>query len=316
MSRRRAAQLGAGLLLVLLLGTGLRLALRSDDRAAPLDVQTVSAPKVGAPAAAAPVPAAPALPQTVVTDSGIPVHLIKRARIGVPEGPLGASYARLLPAAQAGEPKAQYQLGLVLYECRDVPGDERALNREIESVHQTHRRGGWDIDSPKDEDASLRRRYKECEGVPGAERGKYRDWLRKSADAGLLDAELDLPLKLPQAEYCQYISQCSPQQRAQQEALSKEAVDYLGRAREAGSANALWTFGAWYAEGEVLPKNDIEAYAHFRALDQIETAAGRSPRFGQMLADLKGRLRTIDQTQAEDRARQLLSNPNCCVVMP
>lgn len=314
MRRRRIVGVVVAILIALL---GLRYALRSDDRR-PLADPPVAVPGLSSPVSADASPASGVAPkpETVVSESGVPIHVLKRARLGLPGGPLGAAYARLLPAAQAGEPTAQYQLGLVLYECRDVAGDEKALGRDIEAMYQTRRRGGWDVDSPKDEEATLRRRFAECAGVPGPERGKYREWLRKSADAGLLDAQLDLPLKLPQAEYCQYLSQCTPQQRAQQEALSKEAVDYLGRAREAGSASALWTFGAWYAEGEVLPKNDIEAYASFRALDQIQAAAGQPRRFERMLADLKSRLRPIDQAQAEDRAKALLSNPNCCVVTP
>lgn len=316
MTRSRLIVMALPIALLLLIG--LRYALKSDDVTPTLPAAPGAAVIVAADPAAASTVAGPAAPkvETVVSESGVPIRLVKRPRLGLPGGPLGAAYAKLLPAAQAGEPAAQYQLGLVLYECRDVPGDDKALGRDIETIYQTRRRGGWDVDSPKDEEATLRRRYAECAGVPADQRNGYRDWLRKSADAGLLDAQLDLPLKLPQAEYCQYLSQCSPQQRAQQEALSKEAVDYLGRARDAGSASALWTFGAWYAEGDVLPKNNIEAYASFRALDQIEAAAGRTQRFRQMLADLRGRLRPIDQVQAEDRAKALLANPNCCVVTP
>jgi TPR repeat protein len=315
---KRGRWIAAAVVVIAMIGIGLRMALKSDDVEPPLpgDAGTVAQAAASADttlaSAAAQVPKA----ETVVSESGVPIRIVRHPRLGLPSGSLGAAYAKLLPAAQAGEPPAQYQLGLVLYECRDVPGDEKALGREIETMYQTRRRGGWDIDSPKDEETTLRRRFSECAGVPGGERGKYRDWLRKSADAGLLDAELDLPLKLPQAEYCQYLSQCSPQQRAQQEALSKEAVDYLGRARDAGSASALWTFGAWYAEGEVLPKNDIEAYANFRALDQIEAASGQPRRFESMLSDLRGRLRPIDQAEAEDHAKALLSNPNCCVITP
>jgi hypothetical protein len=306
------------LVLIAVITIGLRFALKSDDVRPPLPGDSAPATVAVTPAdltATTPAAAAPK-PVVVVSESGVPIHVIRHMRLGLPGGSLGVAYARLLPAAQAGEPAAQYQLGLVLYECRDVPFDDKALGHDIEAVYQTRRRGGWDVDSPKDEEATLRRRFTECAGVPGAERGKYRDWLRKSADAGLLDAQLDLPLKLPQAEYCQYMSQCSPQQRAQQEALQKEAVDYLGRARDAGSASALWTFGAWYAEGEVLPKNDIEAYANFRALDQIQAASGEQRRFARMLSDLRGRLRPIDLAQADDRAKAILSNPNCCVLTP
>ena len=162
----------------------------------------------------------------------------------------------------------------------------------------------------------LRVRYAECDGVPAEQRTQYRDWMRQAADAGLMEAQLDLPLHLPPGDYCQFMSECSPQQRTKQEALDKEAVDYLGRARDGGSAMALWTFASWYAEGEVLPQNEIEAYASFSALDQVFEAADQPRRFDAMLQDMRGRLRPADLEQAEARSRELLSNPNCCVLEP
>jgi len=57
--------------------------------------------------------------------------------------PYAAAYARLIPAAQAGDANAQYGLGLLLYECRDIPADAPTLEREIDAVHQTHSRDGW-----------------------------------------------------------------------------------------------------------------------------------------------------------------------------
>jgi len=254
--------------------------------------------------------------QQVVSASGITFRLKRRPRLTVPAPPYGPAYALLEPAARAGDKAAQYKLGLLLYECRDVPGDAAALDQTIEHTYETRRRGGWDVDDPANEEQSLRRRYAECDGVPPEQRGKYRDWLKQAADSGLLEAELDLPLHLPQGDYCQYMSECSPEQRATQEALQQEAVDYLGRARDAGSATALWTFAAWYAEGDVLPQNNIEAYASFNALDQVFAAAGEQQRFDAMLADLSSHMRPADLAQAEARTQELLSNPNCCVLAP
>jgi hypothetical protein len=270
------------------------------------------------PAAGPAAPAAAAAPavQQVVSASGVSIRLQRRAALTVPAPPYGPAYSRLEPMARSGDKAAQYQLGLLLYECRDVPVDTATLEQTIENTYQTRRRGGWDVDNPANEEHSLRRRYEECAGVPQEQRGQYRDWLRHAADAGLIEAQLDLPRHLPPGEYCQFLSECSPQMRAKQEALDKEAVDYIGRARDAGSAAALWNFGAWYAEGEVLPQNTIEAYASFNALDQIYAAAGEPRRFDAMLADLRSRMRPADLEQAQARTRELLSNPNCCALTP
>lgn len=261
-------------------------------------------------------PAPPPAPRTVISRSGITLRLVERPKLEALQRPLASAYTALESGARAGDPVAQYQLGLLLYACRDVPADARALEHAVDMLHQTHRSGQWDVDNPTDEERSLRRRYDECAGVPGDARGQYRDWLRSAADAGLIEAQLDLPRHLPPGEYCQFLEECTPRQRAAQLALQEEAVDYMTRAREAGSAMALWTFGAWYEQGEVLPRNDVEAYAHFLALDDIHAATGQSRRFDAMLASLRERLRPIDLETAKDRARELLTNPNCCVLTP
>lgn len=279
-------------------------------------------PVATAPAEAAVAPpAAPAARprQTVerkVVESGIPIRLVRRVRIAAPTGPLVARWRQLDEEARSGNSVSKYELGLVLYECRDTPADPVALEREVESIHQTRRHGGWDVDKPAAEVRELRERYANCDGIPAEARGQFRDWLKQAADAGVIEALVNLPLKLPSAEYCQFLAECPPAQRAAQEALQKEAIDYVNRAREAGSVSALWTLGAWYAEGEVVPKNEIEAYAHFRALDQINASSGQGQRFGRMLAGLRKQLRPIDLDAAEARSRELLSNPNCCVITP
>jgi TPR repeat protein len=270
------------------------------------------------PAAAASPAAAPeaAAPRQVLSASGVTIRLLRRPLLTVPAPPYGPAYSRLEPMARAGDKAAQYQLGLLLYECRDVPIDTGELEKTIERTYETRSRGGWDVDDPAGEEQSLRRRFEECAGVPGEQRGKYRDWMRQAADAGLIEAQLDLPHHLPPGEYCQYLSECSTEQRAKQEGLEKEAVDYTGRARDAGSAAALWSFAAWYSEGDVLPQNNVEAYANFNALDQIFVADGQARRFDGALADLRSRMRPADLEQADARTREILSNPNCCQITP
>lgn len=288
----------------------------STNNSAGLHPQTATAVQAG-PAAANPASSPPQITvKQVVSASGVTIRLQRRPRLSVPAPPYGPAYAELEPAAKAGDRPAQYRLGLLLYECRDVPADKAGLEQTIEHTYETRRRGGWDVDDPANEEQTLRRRYAECDGVPAEQRGQYRDWMKQAADAGLMEAQLDLPLHLPQGEYCQYISECSPEQRAKQEGLDQEAVDYLGRARDEGSATALWTFGSWYAEGDVLPQNNVEAYASFSALDQVFEAAGEQKRFDAMLTDLRSRMRPADLAQADARTRELLSNPQCCALGP
>lgn len=251
-----------------------------------------------------------------VTESGIPVRIVQPVAIQRPRPPFGPGYAALLSEAEAGDAPAQYELALLLYQCRDVPEDAASLERQVDKVHQTRKRGTWEVADPSAEVSTLRRSFEDCAGVPAAARNTYRDWMRKAADAGLMQAQLDVMYHLPQREYCQYLYQCTAEQKKVQAALQAESLHYVGLARDAGSASALWTFGAWYQGDEVLPANDIEAYAHYYALDQIQRAAGLQRRVQPMLTALDRKLRPIDRSQAEARARELLSNPRCCVVTP
>lgn len=314
MSRGRAALLvGALLLIIVTLGWLLR-----SSPTSPV-LPPVNDDQADQPPAAEPV-TAPAKPQPVVIDAvtqdGIALHIVKPVPLGRPQAPYGPAYEALLPQAEAGDLPTQYQLGLLLYECRDAPSDGVTLEREVEKVHQTRRRGAWDIDDPDTEAQELRELYADCAGVPGEVRGRYRDWLRSAADGGLLQAQIDMMYHLPQREFCQYLYQCTPEQRREQAALQAESLHYLSLARDAGSVSALWTFGAWYQSDEVLPVNDIEAYAHYYALDQIQAAAGIDRRLLPMIQSIKNKLRPVDLAQAEARAAELLSNPRCCVLTP
>ncbi|WP_428383288.1 hypothetical protein [Nevskia ramosa] len=283
------------------------------------DAMISESPPVTVEALPAPSAASSVARQTVeraVVDSGITIRLIRRARLAPPPGRLADGYAKLLPEAQSGNRLSQYRLGSLLFECREVPADSAALEQEVEAFYQTRRHGRWTVDAPKAEEATLRHLYAECDGIPAEARVGFRDWIKQAADAGIIEAQLNLPLKLPPDDYCQFLAECAADQRARQEALQAEAIDYTTRAREAGSVAALWTFAAWYAGGEVLPQNDIEAYAHFRALDQVNAASQQPQRFGKLLAGMKKKLRAVDIDAGETRARELLSNPNCCVITP
>ena len=305
--------LAAVIVIVVLIGYRLR---EPQDASLPPGATSSLAPAFDSSSSSLPVIPAKPVEQLATSASGVPIRLIRRPAIGLSPPPYGAAYARLLPLAQGGDVIAQLRLGLLLYECHDVPADAAALERDIDTTYQTRRRGGWDVADPQFEEKTLRRRFQDCQDVPGAQRGAYRDWIKRAADSGLLEAQLELPLHLPQGEYCQYLAECPAAQRARQEALQREAVDYTTRARDGGSAAALWTIGGWYAQGEVLDANDIEAYANFRALDEINQAAGQPRRFAPMLASLRARLRPADLITAEARADVLLSNPNCCVLTP
>lgn len=249
-----------------------------------------------------------------VAASGVRVRIERRPRIDTPSPPYAARVRELQPAADAGDPVARYKLGLVLYQCREAPADEAGLARAVEEVHQTRTRQGWDVTDPAQEEQALRTTYAHCAGVTPEARAQFRDLMRSAAELGLMEAQLNLMFHLPQAQYCQFIEDCTPAQAKFMAQLREEARANVVKALEGGSVEALRTVGGWALNEEMGTPDDVEAYAHFSAYDQIQQATGRERELGVMLAGIAKRLRPVDLERAQARAKELLSNPKCCVV--
>jgi TPR repeat protein len=283
---------------------------------APIDGATAAAPGNPADAAippAAPGPTNPAVVD-VVSESGVRLRLTRRPRIDRPSPPYAAAYESLLPRAERGETLAQFQLGLMLYDCRDVPTEAASLAARIEQIHQTRRNEGWDVSDPAQEAQALRDSYEHCRGLPQEAREDYREWLVRAAEGGLVEAQLNLMFYLPKGEYCQFIEDCTPQQAALMAQLREESRGNVLAALESGAAEALRTLGGWALNDEMGTPDAVEAYAYFRAYDQVQQAAGCERELLRMLESLRQRLRPVDLDRAEARARELLSNPKCCVL--
>mgnify|MGYP001576690892 CR=1 FL=1 len=246
--------------------------------------------------------------------SGIPLRVTRTPRIDVPLPPYGPAYQRLREGAETAVPATQYQLGLLLYRCRDAASDGGDLARQIDQLYQTRRSRGWDVDDPAQEELQLREDYSACAGIPAAERQDYRLWMQRAAERGLMDAQLNLMFHLPRADYCQFIQDCTASQLALMATLRDEARAQVAKALAAGSVEALRTVGGWHLNEEMGTPDEVEAYAHFSAYDQIQQAVGRERELTAMLAGIKSRLRPVDLERAEARAKDLLSNPSCCVL--
>jgi hypothetical protein len=249
-----------------------------------------------------------------VAASGVRVRIERRPRIDLPAPPYADRVRELQPAADRGDAVARYQLGMTLYQCRDAPVDEPGLARAIEEIHQTRTRQGWEVTDPEQEEQAVRTIYGQCAGVPSEARTRYRDLLRAAAEQGLMEAQLNLMFFLPQAQYCQYIEDCTPQQAKFMAGLREESRSNVLKALEAGSVEALRTVGGWALNEEMGTPDEVEAYAYFSAYDQIQQATGREREMGMMLAGLTKRLRPVDLERGQARAKELLSNPRCCVL--
>ena len=267
----------------------------------------------GAPGAAAGAKPRPTV-MTTTTESGVKITIRQRPRIAPLNPPYAAELKAIEKELEAGEPVARYKAGLALYECRDVPIDRAVLDKEVEEIHQTRKHQGWEVTDPVQEERSLRAAYKACQGVTAEQRERFREYLKGAADAGLLEAQLDLMYRLPKGEYCQYIEDCSPQAVAAMATLRDEARQYVQKALEAGSVDALRTVAGWHLNEEMGTPNEVEAYAYFLAYDEVQKAFGLEREVAAMLTGLKKRLRPVDLEQAQAKAKELLSNPKCCLL--
>lgn len=317
MQRRHAAWAASALVLALLIAWVLRTP-PSVPPAAAVGVNDIAAVDAGAIGAngggASRAAQLPPAEVEAVASSGVRLRLKRRPRIDPPAPPYGAQLADLQAAADQGNALAQYRLGLMLYQCREVPSDASGLSRAVEEIHQTRSRDGWDVADPAQEEQALRTAYAHCAGIPAPTRSDYRTRLRAAADAGLIEAQLNLMFHLPPGEYCQYIEDCTPEQAARMGELRDEAREQVGRALDAGSVEALRTVGGWHLNEEMGTPDPVEAWAHFSAYDQIQQAAGRERELTAMLDGIESRLRPVDLERARARARELLSNPHCCVL--
>lgn len=259
----------------------------------------------------------PSEPEVIeaVSASGVSIRIRELPRVAVPKPPYLEPFQALRPGAEEADPITQYALGQMLYRCREVPEQAEELQGQIDRMYQTREVDGWPVDDPELEAQTMRQAFADCEGIPAAERLDFRQWLQRAAEAGLLEAQVNLMFHLPVAEYCQFLSDCSAEQKILMESLREEARVQVGRALEAGSVDAMRTLAGWAINEEMGPVDPVEAWAMFSAYEQVLSAAGEGGEVQRMLDSLEGQLRPVDRERGEARIEAVLANPNCCLLI-
>ncbi|MDT0498343.1 hypothetical protein RM530_13345 [Algiphilus sp. W345] len=242
-------------------------------------------------------------------------RLIVDRRSQLPTGPLQAFIRERTEAAEGGDADAAYQLGLALKECRRIQTAPEALDAVIQTMYQTRRLDGISVENPDRMAAELRRRYERCRGVPAEARNRYYEWMSLAADSGSLEAQESMVFQLPPGNICREreLEMCDATQRANTFALREQQAAWLLQARRGGSANALWQVGAAYLNGEMLPRDTIQAYAHLRAFQLVSQSFDIEDRVAGLVADLAESMRPVEVAEAETEALELISTRQCCV---
>ena len=141
--------------------------------------------------------------------------------------------------AMQGDAEAQYKLGLIYDQGKDVPEDDA-------------RAASWYRKAAEQGDAEaqtiLASMYADGRGVPEDDVQAV-SWLRKAAEQGNAVAQNNLGFMYANGEGV-------PKD-------ANQAVIWRRRAAEQGDAGAQYNLGFMYAYGEGVPEDDVQAYAWF-----------------------------------------------------
>ncbi len=239
--------------------------------------------------------------------------------------PLGPSFARLMPSAGKGDAEAQFKIAAIVNQCGNIPSTQASLNSVISTALKTRRYlGGTRVQDPKAFEQQMRQEYLDCQGVDAAQRGRSREWARRAATAGLMDAQESLMFMSRPGNVFYSWNRDSRENNALDAEHYKAMMNALVAAREAGSVEALVTLGGRYAQGhrdnppwEREYFDPVKSYAHYAAYDQIQQAIGGKRREaikGTVVGDIYASLKPDQRASAEALAKTFLQNPLCCVV--
>lgn len=282
------------------------------DRAQP------DAPESVPPLAEAPARPTPA-PRRSTPKAAPPrlAKLVVQRRSRLPVGPLAPFYQGEYAKARSGNADAIYQLGLVLKECSAFDATPQALKTSIETMYRTRRLSGMAVDDPEWAAGELRRRYARCEGIAPDARERYYDVMARAADGGSVEALESMVFQLPPKGICRELrlDMCDAPTQAQTLDLRARQADWLRRAQQLGSANALWHLGAAYLNGEMAPVDKQQAYAYLRAYQLVSQAFRLEDKAAKLVSQLRRELPKSRVAEAEAQAKAYIANPACCLYL-
>ena len=158
----------------------------------------------------------------------------RRRQSSVPEND-AAAVSRYHKAAAQGSAEAQFSLGVVYAEGRDVPQDyQEAVKWFREAAKQGNAEAQFSLGQMCFYGDGVAQDYQEVEG-----------WLRRAADQGFVPAQICLGDMY-------FYGRGAPQGL-------QEAAKWIRKAAEQGNADAQFSLGACYSTGDGVPENDTEA---------------------------------------------------------
>ena len=157
-------------------------------------------------------------------------------------------------AARQGDSHAALLISLKLTECFSILAQDGDYNVLMEDSHLT---GGVE--------AAMKRQAEslaQCEGLSQEDYQRRGEWLRLSADANNVLAQLLYARSFDVVIGSPAVMLKEPQRIIE---YKGRAMDYLKRAASNGSTDALYDLGGAYLNGILTQRDGVRAYAYFAA---------------------------------------------------
>lgn len=234
-------------------------------------------------------------------------------RPAIPSQPIREFFDETLAKAKNGDGEAAYVLAHALYRCNSVPTDANGQVAQIELLRKNSVAKGVAASHVEQFEKNLRATYTYCAGIDAQTAGRWHEFLELAADLGQLNAQIEYShVKPPWEQTVSDWSNLSPAQEAQLNATRTKAMTYLSLAAQQGSVTAFNALGNAYQSGLWVPQDFVAAYANLRATSIAYQQAQLPDSSGAAIEQLRRTLRPNELEIAEQRALELISNPNCC----
>lgn len=213
-----------------------------------------------------------------------------------PRGDALTQAKRLLPAAEAGDATAAYDIFLTTLDCANNLRNSGKMYQEVGPTSAKL--------SPVNDLSEDGRKLLECEGLLVDKDFQEKNWLDMAAKNGSIEAMLMYPINPDHILG-------SPRDYAMKPELVQQWKDdsltYLNRAASLGSTDALYSLSDVYEKGIISPADPVEAYAYHLAALKV-TNAPSSPRAE---SNFTNKLTTEQSREAQSRSELIIKS--CCI---
>ncbi|WP_152246060.1 sel1 repeat family protein [Xanthomonas sp. LMG 12462] len=214
--------------------------------------------------------------------------------IQAPEGKLEDIAPELKKSAEKGNAKSALALYLKLSTC------DTALHTQISPDEiKAYASAGISMEKYAN---SMEKSISECTGASEEDLKRRGKWLEKSAMLGDLQAKL-MYASDPEA----IVGDATDMLRDPEKVIDykKKAVKFLSDAASSGSPDGLMKMGDAYNDGILLPKDQVRAYAFYRATEMTTSSD-----FSNILSKIEPELTPAQISQGNKEAIHIYQN--CC----